>query len=283
MKIGILIESLDLPYSEALETCARLGVDGVQFYGGMGVLDAAVMTTQKRAELRRKIEKLGLVVSAVCGELGGFGLEHEEENEAKIQKLVDVARYALEMGTGIVSAHFGVIDPSNAKRADIMRRACDRIGREFEKIGARFAVETGPETCLVLKSFLDSLDTGAVGVNFDPANLLMVTGDDPVQGVITLKDYIWHVHAKDGIRFKNCDPVALYDAFARNDYTGFKVEDFFAEKAFGEGALDVKGFINALDAIGYDGFVTVEREEGNQRVEDVEKAVKLLRASPLLP
>ena len=49
-----------------------------------------------------------------------------------------------------------------------------------------------------------------VAVNLDPANFVMVTGDDPVQAVYTLKDYIVHTHAKDGRRLHHVEPEVLY-------------------------------------------------------------------------
>ena len=57
----------------------------------------------------------------------------------------------------------------------------------------------GPETSATLKKFLDSLGSRGVGVNLDPANLAMVTGDDPVKAVHNLKDQIVDTqNAKDG-------------------------------------------------------------------------------------
>ena len=71
-------------------------------------------------------------------------------------------------------------------------------------MNAYFAIETGPETAAHLKSFLDTLSTNGVSVNFDPANMVMVTGDDPAEGAsCLLKDYIVHTHVKDGIRLRS--------------------------------------------------------------------------------
>lgn len=68
------------------------------------------------------------------------------------------------------------------------------------------AIETGPEISADLKVFLDDLHSTGVAVNLDPANLVMVTGDDPVQAVYNLKDYIVHTHAKDGIKLRDENP-----------------------------------------------------------------------------
>ena len=108
----------------------------------------------------------------------------------------------------------------------------------------------------VLKAFLDSLGAKGLRVNYDPANLVMVAGDDPVAGVYTLKDYIVHTHAKDGIK------------------TG---ENSFLEVPLGTGGVDWDKYIAALNDIGYTGYLTVEREVGEDPAADIVMAVNFLR------
>lgn len=78
-----------------------------------------------------------------------------------------------------------------------MQEACFELSRYADSLNAHFAIETGPEIAATLKAFLDDLHSTGVAVNLDPANLVMVTKDDPVQAVYTLKDYIVH-HARQG-------------------------------------------------------------------------------------
>ncbi|MFW6006718.1 MAG: sugar phosphate isomerase/epimerase family protein, partial [Halanaerobiales bacterium] len=139
-----------------------------------------------------------------------------------------------------------------------------------------FAIETGPEKCEVLKGFLDSLNSNGVRVNYDPANLVMVTGDDPVAGVHTLQDYIVHTHAKDGIMLKKSDPKKIYDYFAEGGIEDMRLEEFFLEKPLGEGDVDFPEYLEALAEIGYDGYLTIEREVGENPEKDIKKAVKFL-------
>ena len=111
----------------------------------------------------------------------------------------------------MVTTHIGHIpedrnDPIYAE----MQRACAELADYASGANAYFAIETGPETTTGLRSFLDSLPSKGVAVNFDPANLVMVTDDDPVQGVRLLKPYIVHTHVKDGIRVREVDPRIVY-------------------------------------------------------------------------
>jgi sugar phosphate isomerase/epimerase len=107
----------------------------------------------------------------------------------------------------------------------------------------------------------------------DPANLVMVTGDDPVQAVHTLKKYIVHTHAKDGRKLFDKDPEAIYGIVMDEIVT----DASFIELPLGEGDVPFPAYIQALRDIGYKGFLTIEREVGDQPVKDIEMAVGFLR------
>jgi len=147
------------------------------------------------------------------------------------------------------------------------------IGKFGETIGVSLAIETGPEKCTTLKQFIESLDTKNVGVNFDAANLVMVTDDDPVKGVYTLKDHILHVHIKDGIMLKKTEPKVIYDFFAAGGIGDLNLEEYFKEMPLGEGNVDLPAVVEALYDIGYDGYLTIERETGDDPISDIKKAV----------
>jgi len=124
-----------------------------------------------------------------------------------------------------------------------------------DSLGSWFAAETGTETAAVLRKFLDSVNHKGFGVNFDPANLVMCADDDPVQGVHILKDYIVHTHAKDGVR----NPDAS-----------------FLEVPLGKGGVDFDKYLAALNEIGYKGYLTIEREVGDNPAADIKMAVDFL-------
>jgi sugar phosphate isomerase/epimerase len=137
---------------------------------------------------------------------------------------------------------------------------------------AHFAIETGPEIAIVLKGFLDGLDSKGVAVNLDPANFVMVTGDDPVKAVYTLKDYIVHTHAKDGRRLLVKDPEIVYGVIEEE----IQSSQSFIELPLGEGDVNFTEYLKALDDIGYKGFLTIEREVGDDPVTDIRNAITFL-------
>jgi sugar phosphate isomerase/epimerase len=104
----------------------------------------------------------------------------------------------------------------------------------------------------------------------------MVTGDDPVGAVHTLKDYIVHTHAKDGKRLFAKDPELIY-GIVQEDPSAV-IDAAFLEVPLGEGQVDFPAYLKALDEIGYRGFLTIEREVGQDPVGDVKSAVEFLRS-----
>ncbi|HPU59208.1 MAG TPA: sugar phosphate isomerase/epimerase family protein, partial [Candidatus Avimonas sp.] len=215
----------------------------------------------------------GLTISALCGDLGhGFG--NPEKNPGLIEQSKRILDLAKDLETNVVTTHIGVIpsDPAH-ERYKIMQEACYELSRYAESLDAHFAVETGPEVATVLKGFLDSLGSKGVAVNFDPANLVMVTGDDPVKAVYTLKDYIVHTHAKDGRKLRESNPEVIYGIIEEAIQEG----QAFIELPLGEGDVDFPNYLKALEDIGYRGFLTIEREVGADPEADIRHAVNFLK------
>jgi sugar phosphate isomerase/epimerase len=279
LKIGVMVESFKAGLEGGLAAAAKIGADGVQMYATEGPTHPDALNASARADLRRRIADMGLEFSAICGDFGGHGFQIAEDNPARIEDSRKVMDLALDLGCNVVTTHIGVVPAEKSHpRYGVMAAACEELGRYGESAGATFAIETGPETALDLRAFLDdiSLPKG-IGVNLDPANLVMVVGDDPVEAVCTLKDYIVHTHAKDGVRLAPCDPVEVYNAFAVGGVEGFDFGKYFNEVPLGSGAVDWDNYLKAFKEIGFEGFLTVEREVGDNPREDVEQAVRFLR------
>ena len=197
--LGVLLDGFRTDVPTALGLAAKAGAQGVQIYSTRGEMAPENLTAGKRRELLDMVKSHGLVISALCGDLGGGGFTHPERNEEKIARSKLILDLAKDLETDVVTTHIGAVpvDPKHP-RYGIMQEACGILAEYADSVKAHFAIETGPETSAVLKDFLDSLGSRGVAVNLDPANLVMVTGDDPAGAVHTLKDYIVHTHAKDG-------------------------------------------------------------------------------------
>lgn len=278
MKIGVIVDSFRLGIREGLKKAKKVGAHGVQMYAVSGEMAPENLSTQARKDLRNYIADLGLEISAICGDLGGHGFTRAEDNPRKIQRSKEIMDLAVELGTNVVTTHVGVIPADEQDPTwQLLHAACSELAEYANSIGAHFAIETGPEKATTLKKFLDSIPGKGIAVNMDPANLVMVTGDDPVQAVYTLKDYIVHTHAKDGIMRKQTDPKVIYDYFAEGGIEDLRLEDYFLETPLGEGQVDFPAYLKALREIGFDGYLTIEREVGANPEVDIRKAVTFLQ------
>lgn len=271
--IGIIINSFRTDIPTSVRKAAECGAQGIQVYSTHGEMAPENLSPEKRREFLNLVKDNGLIISALCGDLGGGGFIHKDLNKERVEKSKRILDLAKDLETDIVTTHIGVVpsDP-NHDRYKIMQEACHELAEYADSIDAHFAVETGPETSAVLKGFLDSLNSTGVGVNLDPANLVMVTGDDPVGAVHNLKKYIVHTHAKDGKQIFYRDPEIVYGI--KKDV--IVTDDSFLEVPLGEGSVDFPKYLAALEEIGYNGFLTIEREVGDDPAKDIRAAVNFL-------
>ena len=213
------------------------------------------------------------MVSALCGDLG-HGFDDPEKNPALIEESKRILDLAKDLETDVVTTHIGVVpeDKSHPRYA-VMQEACGQLAAYADSLQAHFAIETGPEKAVTLKDFLDGLRSTGVAVNLDPANFVMVTGADPVQAVYTLKDYIVHTHAKDGRRLHYVEPEVLYGMVESE----MLQDASFIELPLGQGDVDFPNYLKALHDIGFQGFLTIEREVGDDPEADIGLAVRFLQ------
>ena len=279
MKIGVITDCFKKTHFEGIEKAAELGLQGVQIYATTGEFSPETLTVEQKATYKALLKEKGLVVSALCGDMGGYGFERAEDNAERVEKTKAIVDLAVEFGAKAVTTHIGVIpeDKSNP-RYKVMLDALTECGLYAKEKGVTLAIETGPEKAKTLLAFLQDTK-GGVGVNLDPANFTMVTGQDAVEAVYLLKDYIVHTHAKDGVMLDpEQDPTDVYHAFAVGGVDALNACKGFKEVPLGEGQVDWDKYIAALKEIGFDGFLTIERECGDDPAADIVLAVDFLRS-----
>jgi len=164
------------------------------------------------------------------------------------------AAVAERLGLKLVTFHAGFLpheetDPSFAKLLARLRQVADFFAARNIALG----LETGQEEAGTLAAFLKKLDRANVGVNFDPANMILYDKGDPVAALRTLGPWVRQCHLKDAVRTKT--PGTWGE-----------------EVRLGTGQVEWKGFFRALDAAGFKGNLCIEREAGSQRAADIRAA-----------
>ena len=275
-RIGVVANSFRKGFRENIKAAAECGAEGVQLYATGGEFSPEGLDTkEKRREAFDYIKSYGLAVSALCGDFGK-GFWRPELNPELIEKSKRILDMALDFDCTVVTTHIGVVpEDKNNPRYKIMLDACTELAEYGQRIGASFAVETGPEKSETLKSFI--LDTGASGlrVNLDPANLAMVIGEDSVHAAEVLAPLTVHTHAKDGVMLEKGDPEVIYSITHLPE--GLVRPQYFKEVPLGEGSVDFPRYLPALKRNGFDGFLTIEREVGEDPAADIKTAVGFLK------
>jgi L-ribulose-5-phosphate 3-epimerase len=171
------------------------------------------------------------------------------------------ARLAASLGLTLVTFHAGFIphdasDPAFGKMLQRLGEAADIFAAE--KLLLCF--ETGQETAADLLTVLKTLNKSNVGVNFDPANMILYDKGNPIEALRSLGLWIRQVHIKDATRTK-------------------VPGTWGAEVPAGEGEVDWKTFFAALKELNFGGDFVIEREAGTQRVADIRQARKVVEQS----
>lgn len=282
MKIGVIAELLRKPLAEDIAYAAEIGVQGVQLYvrHGEGEIDLSNCTDAELAELKADLDKHGIVISAICGDIGGAAFQLAHEWPARFAFLKNVLDTCEKLGVKVMTSHIGYIPdcPCDPVYPTMVKNVREIAEYAYTK-GCTMAIETGPELADVLKTFIETVDSKGLGVNLDPANLRGVSCEDPVYAVKTLAPYIVHTHAKDSVNLHVGSSAKFYglrnpDGSLRNisaRAAGFK------EVPLGTGFVPWDEYLAALKEIGYDGFLTIERECGEDPVGDIKMAVGFLK------
>lgn len=198
--IGVLMDGFRTDTLTALDKAVAVGATGIQVYATRGEMSPENMNAEARREFLKRVKDHGLTISALCGDLG-HGFNDPKLNPELIEKSKRIVDLAKDLETDVITTHIGVVPNDPSHRA---MQSCRMLAASLRRMQTpcrhTSLLETGPEIATTLKGFLDGLHSKGVSVNLDPANFVMVTGDDPVQAVYTLKDYIVHTHAKDGKR-----------------------------------------------------------------------------------
>ena len=267
MEVGVFLCSTGIedPFESAVKL-KEMGITNTQ----IGPLPPEFYTEENAEKLKAHLGELGITPTtlfvgfpgesyanmAAVKETVGFLLPDTVEERKAIFKRA--TEFAARLGASRTAAHIGFVpadesDPAYAKLIADMQELADHCA----ELGMGLSLETGQETAEELLHFIGELDRPNIGINFDPANMILYGKDKPVEALETVSDYVVSVHCKDGVW-----PATE--------------GELGSETPLGEGQVDIPAFVAKLKAIGYTGPLTIEREAGDDRIGDIMRAKALL-------
>ena len=269
MPLGVFT-SIDAGLGAGLEKVAGLGVPTVQTHA-----PAAPGQTKENAEaIAKQFADAGIAVSLVfCGYAGEsyesieivkqtVGLVPPASRAERVQKTKGIADFAAWLGAPGIGVHVGAVseDHESADFAEMVDVIAD-VADHCAALGLTMNLETGQETADTLLHLLESVGRDNLGVNFDPANMILYGAGKPLEALRKVGAHLKSCHCKDA---------------TWSDQPGVT---WGLETPLGEGDVGMANFIATLKDLAYTGPLTIEREiSGAQQITDIQKGIELLRS-----
>jgi sugar phosphate isomerase/epimerase len=262
LEVGVMLNNLERDRLKAFRVAAGQGFRVVH----TSALPERWLTGPERDQYIAAARESGLTIHTMFAGFDGqsyadlpsirrtVGLVLPEFREHRQRVALHYADLARDLGISCVAGHVGFVphDPGHPDYAPLVETV-RTIAHHCSSLGQTLHLETGQEPSSVLVRFLRDVDRPNVGVNFDPANLLLYGTDEPLAALDRLAPYVRGVHCKDAL------PPA------RPDELGTEVP-------LGQGAVDFPALVRRLHGIGYRGPLVIEREHGPHVFADVAAA-----------
>ena len=247
LRKSVSLESLKLPFRQALAAAAEIGAEAVEINARTMLRPQELSRTGVR-QIRKWLGDYSLDIAAVSFPTRR-GLHVLQDLDKRLDGLKGAMTMANELGCRIVSNQIGKIpDESETESHGTMVAALTDLAAHSLKAGAWLAIRTGPDDGLRTSALLQRLPDGAIGVDFDPAEL-MLYGHSPSETLKPLSAMVSHFRARDAVRDLSLG-------------RGVEVQ-------LGRGSIDLPALLAQLEEHQYRGFITVERRdtEGNPKLE----------------
>jgi len=189
-----------------------------------------------------------------------LGLVPAEFRAMRVAEQKKGADFAHALGLPAIITHLGFI-PENAADPEFeaVVRAVREVAEHCATLGLEYWFETGQETPVTMRRLIEQVGTGNLGLNLDPANLILYGRANPVDALDVFGEYVRNIHAKDGLY--PTDPMKL----------GKEVK-------VGTGRVRFPDFVRRLAEVGFTGEFIIEREiSGDQQKKDIAETVEYLK------
>ena len=266
MELGVIVSLAEGPEA-GLNTVRSLGFSTCQ----VTCWDEGLLDEDSAHRLRKAATDSGVEITTIWAGMPGryvwdfiegpstIGLIPPETRAMRLAALKKGSDFARKVGVDSITTHVGFIpeNPGDPLYIPVVQ-ALKEIAGYCAENGQSFWFETGQETPITLLRTIQDIGTSNLGVNLDPANLLMYGKANPLDSLDVIGTHVRGVHAKDGEYPTN----------------GLQLGE---EKPLGEGRVGFPALLDKLHALGFDGALTIEREiRGPQQIADIKKAKRYL-------
>lgn len=253
LRIALATRCLNLPLKDAVRVVASLAIQGVQFDARDEIKPGALTETGRR-QLLHALDQQRLSVASLA-----FPTRRSFYDEEQLDARVSAAKRAMELAwqlrARVVTARVGKVPARESKSYRLLQDVLGDLAQHGNQVGSTLAITPTHETPEALAELIDSVKTGQIGIDFDTAVFVMA-GHKLGPALRTLHASIMHITARDAIRDVDAGGI---------------------EVALGRGEVEWVELLPQVDEIGYAGWVTVNRTQGDDRAGDAARAVQYLK------
>lgn len=223
-------------------------------------------------ELKKKSRELDVRITAMWSGYSGpaiwnftrgpvsLGIVPVSYREIRVRELKKWAEFAAEAGAPAIITHCGFLPENmNDPEFESVALAISDVAGHCKRLGIGFWFETGQETPVTLLRFIQTVGLDNLGINLDPANLLLYGKGNPVDALHVFGKWVRAIHAKDG------EPPTDGVNLGR-------------EVKVGTGFVRYPEFLPKLLDCGFTGDLTIEREiHGDQQTKEIRETITYLK------
>lgn len=267
--IGVFA-SVDAGLGVSWDVIQQVGVPTIQLHAP----HRQSRTAETVKKLRDQLQQINVTLTCVFGGFEGesyadipsvgrtIGLVPPATRQERLQELKEISDFTRDMGCDAVGLHIGVVphdvnDPERAGIIEVTRQLCSHCAGNDQFVH----LETGQESADDLIAFIEEVGHDNLRINFDPANMILYGMGEPLEALRKVAKWVRSVHCKDA---------------TWSDQPGVT---WGQEVPLGEGAVDIKAYLQTLKEIGYTGPLTIEREipqDPERQLREISGAVRLL-------
>ncbi|MBM4074847.1 MAG: sugar phosphate isomerase/epimerase [Planctomycetes bacterium] len=258
LKLAVATRCFRMPILDSLTAVRDLSVSGVQLDLGHE-LPPESLSESGRRQLLHRISELDLKISGAAFPNTPL-LLNDHNVDRQVESLCRAMTFAYSINATTLCCRLGKI-PENRESRERNRlvEILGDLARHGNHVGTVFCLTPTNDSAEDLKSLVDEIKSGPLGIDFDPAHFAM-TGRSSIEAFRLLHRDVRHFQLRDGLR----------------DFSGGS-----QESPVGQGTIDWPTLLALLAEADYSGWVTAIRTQGDSIPRDLARSIEYIR--DLLP
>lgn len=254
LKLAVASHCLSQPVRKIIRAAVTIGAQGIQF-DVRNELRPTDLSESGRRQLLHELEVEGVTIASLVlpTRRSFYDQEQLEDRVAAVKRAME---FAYQLRVPHVISRVGAIPADKeSNEYKVLIDVLNDIARHGNRVGSTLLITPTRDAAADMKSLVDEIKEGLVGINFDPA-IFAMNSRNSVEAFRLLHKHALHITARDGLR---------------------DIDGSGQETALGRGEVDWIEMLALLGEAEFHGWITVDRTSGNDKAGDVARAIQYLK------